>query len=88
MKKGLLLQKMPSTFDQANRFLQSGRLEQFRIIRGMMGGKPQFISRCFAEYFMVKRFTDNLTACEDLISDTLLISQVQSDKDTKFMAPF
>jgi hypothetical protein len=55
---------------QTNRFLQSERVEQFGIIRGMTDGKLHFVHRCFAEYFAAKLFTENFTKCEDFISDT------------------
>lgn len=75
MKKGAAIAKNAFDFDQANRFLQSGRLEQFIIIREMADGKQHFIHRCFAEYFMAKLFTDNF------ISDTLLISKYKVARD-------
>jgi hypothetical protein len=39
-----------SDLEQANKFLLSGRAEQFGIITEMTDGKPHFIHRCFAEY--------------------------------------
>jgi len=59
---------------QANRFLESGRAEQFGIIREMMDGKPHFIHQCFADYFAAKWFTGNCSNCENLISNNLFKS--------------
>jgi len=57
---------------QANRFLlQSGRAEQFGIIREMMDGKQYFIHQCFAEYSAGKWFTGNFSNCEHFISKHL-----------------
>ena len=57
-----------SDLHKANTFLQSGRAEQFGIIREMMDGKPHFIHQCFAEYSAAKWFTGNFSKCENLIS--------------------
>jgi ankyrin repeat protein len=60
--------------EQANRFLKSDRAEKFGIIRGVRDGKPQFIHRCFAEYFAAKWFTCNFSKCENFISNNLFKS--------------
>ena len=59
---------------QAKEDLHRGTAQQFGIIRDIIGGKPQFIHRCFAEYFAAKWFTDNFRKCEDFISDKLFNS--------------
>jgi ankyrin repeat protein len=63
-----------SDLEQANTFLQSGRAEKLGIIRDMKDGKPNFIHRCFAEYFSAKWFTDNYRESENFISDILFNS--------------
>jgi hypothetical protein len=63
-----------SDLEQAEKFLRSGRAQNFGIIKEITNGKPHFIHRCFAEYFAAKWFTDNFTKCEDFISDTLFNS--------------
>jgi hypothetical protein len=60
--------------EQAKEFLRSGRAQQFGIISDMTDGKPQFIHRCFAEYFADKWFTDNFRKCKDFISNTFFSS--------------
>jgi len=60
-----------SDFHLAIRFLQSGRAEQFGIIREMIDGKLHFIHQCFAEYSTAKWFTGNFSNSENFISNHL-----------------
>jgi len=73
-EKELLGAIKDSDLEQATSFLQSGRAEQFGIIREMSDGKPHFIHRCFAEYFAAKWFTGNFSNCENFIANNLFIS--------------
>jgi ankyrin repeat protein len=66
-----------SQLEQANRFMESGRAEQFGIIREVIDRKPQFIHRCFAEYFAAKWFTGNFSKCENFISKNLFKSMYE-----------
>jgi len=62
---------------QAKNFLQSGRVEQFGIIREITDGKLQFIHQSFAEYFAAKWFTVNFRMCQDFISNILFNTTYQ-----------
>jgi ankyrin repeat protein len=70
-----LLRDRKQDLDQAEEFLVSGTAQQFGIIRDIMDGKPQFIHRCFAEYFAAKWFTDNFRVCREFISNILFKSR-------------
>jgi ankyrin repeat protein len=63
-----------SQLEQAKSFLGSGMAEKFGIIREVTDGKPQFIHRCFAEYFAAKWFSVNYSECENFISNNLFKS--------------
>jgi ankyrin repeat protein len=54
-------------------FLREVMLQKFGIITDTVDGKPDFINRCFAEYFAAKWFTDNFRGCEEFISNILFI---------------
>jgi ankyrin repeat protein len=69
-----LLGDRKHNLEQVEEFLRSGTAQQIGIIRDITDGKPQFIHRCFAEYFAAKWFADNFKNCEDFISDTLFNS--------------
>jgi len=66
-----LLGERKRDLEQAKDFLYSGTAQQIGIIRDITDGNPQFIHRCFAEYFAAKWFTENFRKCEDFISNTL-----------------
>jgi len=63
-----------SNLQQANRFLQSGRAEQFGIIREMTAGKLHFIYQCFADYFMAKCLLVIFQTVKNFISNNLFKS--------------
>ena len=69
-----LLRDRKHDLKQAEKILISGTVQHFGIVRDITEGKPQFIHRCFAEYFAAKWLTDNFRQCEDFISRTLFNS--------------
>jgi ankyrin repeat protein len=69
-----LLGDRKHVLEQAQDFLHSGRAQEFGIISDITDEKPQFIHRCFAEYFVAKWFTANFRKCKDIISNTLFNS--------------
>jgi len=66
-----LLRDRKHDLEETKECLGDGTLQQFGIIRDFMDGKPQFIHRCFAEYFAAKWFADNFRQCEEFLSNIL-----------------
>jgi len=77
----LLLRDRKHDLEEAEEFLRSGKAQQFGFIRDIMDGKPQFIHRCFAEYFAAKWFTDNFEECTEFISNILFKSRYKVTRD-------
>jgi hypothetical protein len=63
-----------SDLEQATRFMESDTAKQFGMIKEITDGKPHFIHRCFAEYFVAKWFAGNFSKCENFISKNLFKS--------------